>query len=246
MALFSITINEQTNKPPDQLGAVLKTISDGDTDYTITIQDVTTELVPPYRDPEDDPLMKIKILDINENNTGVFRLSGDPISVDQEILASEISTGEFIYTGSTEDSEYSDFIYFDAADTGSETFGGLSGLFQITVVPPVNLPPSIGDGEETINYGETLVFTKEMFVDNTHPSYTDPEGDAPYKLRIDSLPNLGLLIYENEPVEEGDEIEFTDIELGMFMYMPDLDATATEDVTFEFSISDVGSEEFSS
>ena len=232
--------------PPDQLGAVSRTISDGETNYVVTIQDVTTELDPPYRDPDNDPLLKIKILDINSNNTGVFRLSNTPINIGQEILASEISSGGFTYSGIIEESEYTDFFSFDAADTGSQTYGGLSGFFQITVTPDVNLPPTIGDGEETIDYGEALVFTKAMFIDDTHPSYFDPEGDAPYRLRIDSLPNLGILMFDNVPVEEGVEIPFTDIILGKLVYMPDLSATSTLDVTFEFSVSDVGSKEYGS
>lgn len=246
MAIFSITINEKNNLPPNQLGAYTIQLDAGVLEHTITLDELTVLSSPPYSDPEGDPLNSIKIIDINPDNKGRFLRSGIEISVNTVIEKSEIIEGAFTYLGEFYDEEYSDYFFYDASDEGSLQFGGLKGFYQVNYRPLKNLPPIIGDGEETIDYGDSLVFTKAMFVDDTHPSYFDPEGDAPYRLRIDTLPLKGYIEFEGVPIVEGDEFSFVDIELGKLIYNQDLSATTTQDIEFEFSVSDTGSQEFGS
>lgn len=247
MAIFSITIEEKENLPPNQIGAFRKQLGAGVITHTITVDELTTQSEPPYQDPEGDPLLEIKIIDIGPNNQGEFLKGGGPISIGTTLLAADIDLGSFTYEGiAPTDEEYSDYFLYDVADTGSQTYGGLKGFYQLDLIQVKNLPPEVGDGSETIEYGDSLVFTKAMFVDDTHPSYFDPEGDAPYRLRIDTLPLKGYIEFEGVPIVEGDEFSFEDIELGKLIYNQDLSATTTQDIEFEFSVSDTGSQEFGS
>lgn len=245
MAIFTITTDELKNKPPNSTGKRLVALDAGVLNYIITLDDLTTLTEPPYEDPENDPLSKIRILSIFPENTGTFMFSGSPITVGMEITASELANGDLRYSGDSKDEIYSDVFTFLVADTGSETYANMPGLFQISVVPEKNLPPTVGDVEKNLGYGETLVFTTDMFINDTVPPYYDPEGDEPYQLRINTLPEEGELIFNNSPVSIGDIFNFSDIELGLFLYIPNTDIVDITTISFEFSVSDIGSGEFS-
>ena len=109
-----------------------------------------------------------------------------------------------------------------------------------------NEPPVIGDNEITISFGSTKTFTVNDFTTNTTPPYSDPEGDGPFKLKILSLPGTGELRFNNIPVTINQEILFSNIATGLFTYLPDIsDLGGYVDDTFDFAISDLGSQEFS-
>lgn len=245
MAIFSITTSEQQNNPPNSTGAVSIQLEEGEKIYIINIDDVTTKTNPPYEDPENDPLRSIKITSISSDNKGIWLYDGVEISVDDEIPADDIINGLFTYEGVDDIDEYSDMFTFHVSDTGSEQFADLTGTFQITLYPDRNLPPTVGDVHKDIGYGESLVFTSSMFIDDPIPPYDDPEGDAPYQLRIDSLPEEGLLIFDDDPVNIGDIFNFSEIDLGKLIYIPDTDIKDNQNIEFEFSVSDIGSGEFS-
>lgn len=120
-------------------------------------------------------------------------------------------------------------------------------LFNINVTQYDNLPPTIGDGTKNTNYGEAITLVRADFTTNTTPAYSDPEGDAPLNLRIDSLPAAGLLKLDGIDVTVNQIISFIDdIDAGLLTYTPDLANTAAHSVTFDFSISDVGSNTYAS
>jgi hypothetical protein len=143
---------------------------------------------------------------------------------------------------------YTDTFNFKISDINQNTKFNLSmATFTINVNAYENEPPTIGDNEISLNFGATKTFTIADFTTNTTPPYADPEGDGPYKLKVTSLPTTGELRYDNIPVTLDQEILFTDIGLGLFTYIPDIvDLDGYDDDTFEFEISDLGSQEFSS
>jgi len=117
--------------------------------------------------------------------------------------------------------------------------------YTITVNSRTNLPPSqVGDGSSTIDYGETLVFTRNLLTSLLNPPYQDPEGDAASELLVESLPGNGVLEYNGNPVQINDIIPFTDIDNGLFVFRPDAGITTAITVNFDFQISDVGSSQF--
>ena len=126
--------------------------------------------------------------------------------------------------------------------------------YQITManfninVTYTNQAPTVGS-YSTLNVDansqSSVVLTSAFFTTDTSPAYNDPEGDAPYKLKILSLPAEGTLKLNGVAVSVNDEILFTDIDNSLLTY----DVTGlTYDVStsFTFAISDTGSQNFSS
>lgn len=120
-------------------------------------------------------------------------------------------------------------------------------LFNINISAYDNQPPVVGDGSRDANYGQAITLTRADFTTNTTPAYSDPEGDAPLTLRVDSLPTGGLLKLDGVNVVVNQEIDFiTEIDAELFTYTPDLNSTEAHSVDFNFSIADAGSGLFSS
>ena len=114
--------------------------------------------------------------------------------------------------------------------------------FTVTIDEYNNQPPSsVGDGSESTGYGETLVYTRAMFTTNTVPPYADPEGDAALELKVTSLPAEGELQYNGAGISVNAIIPFSDIDLGLFTYVPDNNNQSAYNTTFDFEISDAGS-----
>ena len=59
------------------------------------------------------------------------------------------------------------------------------GVFTITTNERINLAPtSIGKLTLLLDYDSTYIFNINNFTIDTTPSYSDPEGDDLYKLKI--------------------------------------------------------------
>ena len=105
-----------------------------------------------------------------------------------------------------------------------------------------NQPPvSVGDGAETTSYGTSIVYTRAMFTTNTTPPYSDPEGDAALNLKVISLPTIGTLKLDSVDVVLNQVISFTDIDAGLFTYIPDNSTQTAYNDPFDFQIADAGS-----
>ena len=248
MATFTITTNELTNNPPYQTGILYKTINNAD-EYIFTVDDFTINTIPEYRDKENDDLLKIKILSINDSNNGGLYLNNILVKENDEITVTDITNNLLVYKSSlSEGSSYNDIFTFDVADEGSGEYGNLKGEIDITVNAIKNEPPSeVGDGEETIDHGETLIFTRAMFTTATTPPYSDPEGDAALLLKITSLPTNGTIYLQGvtdsltSPVIVNQIISFSDIDLGRLYYVPDSGIIEEDIESFTFGIADAGS-----
>ena len=119
-------------------------------------------------------------------------------------------------------------------------------IFTINTNSYVNQPPDqIGDGNVTVLYGVSYTFDRGDFTTDTIPTYSDPEGDAADSLKILSLPSTGSLENNSVAVVLNQEISFTDIDNGLFKYIPDNLTTTAYNDSFTFDISDVGSNSFS-
>jgi hypothetical protein len=245
MASFSININAYTNLPPSQLGTLTLNLIHNEV-YIFTVANFTTETIPPYSDPEGDAASLVKITGLP--STGVLDLNGVPVILNQEITVANITSNLLDYTADIGTViAHTDSFTFDIADVGSTTFPALTGTVSINVAADVNQPPStVGDGNETIDYGETLIFTRAMFTTGTTPPYADPESDAALNLKITGLPADGTLVINGVDVVINDIISFADIDSGLFTFVPSLVDTDGDLETFTFEIADAGSGIFTS
>ncbi|MEX0596172.1 MAG: hypothetical protein WD512_06690, partial [Candidatus Paceibacterota bacterium] len=107
-----------------------------------------------------------------------------------------------------------------------------------------NESPIIGDNVLYTDYDKSITFTREDFVENTHPVYFDAEGDEPWRLLVATLPQYGILTLEGVAVVVGLILTFEDISAGIFVYTPDASRTDINNDPFKFSVADVGSKEF--
>lgn len=106
----------------------------------------------------------------------------------------------------------------------------------------VNQAPSeVGDLSVVMAYAATKTFTTADFTTGLTPPYSDPEGDAPSKLKVLSLPATGLLKLNGVNVTVNQEIVFANISGGLLTYKGDDATTVEANTSFNFSISDAGS-----
>ncbi len=120
------------------------------------------------------------------------------------------------------------------------------GLFTINSAAYVNQAPSeVGDYTLNVDNRDTTILTLAMFTSATTPVYSDPEGDAPSNVRIDTLPADGTLYLNGVAVTAGQVIPVADINNNLLTYeSPNQDALDQD--TFNFSVSDAGSGQFTS
>lgn len=243
--LFTVTnTGVEDNGRPTSIGLKIINLASEATHF-FTIANFTSETSPIYIDPEDDPMAYIRILSLPV--TGILYLSGSPVQVGDSILSADLSLSSFTYVAEPGNSSaYIDTFTFDAADTGSNSLSGLTdGIVQINVADAINLPPDVV-GNKTLNaiYGASVIFTGSNFTSGTSPAYNDPEGDAPYKVKILDLPADGTLKFNGVDVIANQEMTVAQIDAGYLIYIPDLGITTPQSLTFNFSVSDVGSEQF--
>lgn len=121
------------------------------------------------------------------------------------------------------------------------------GIFQVTFEQHINMPPSeVGDYSTTAANRSSLTLTPAMFTNLTTPPYADPENDPAQAIRIDSLPTNGVtLLLGSNPVTVGQVITMSTIAGGtLTLNGPNQDAIAVG--TFNFSVRDIGSMQFTS
>lgn len=117
--------------------------------------------------------------------------------------------------------------------------------FNITVNKKVNQPPSqVGDGAASTNWGVPIVFTKDMLTSQLVPPYQDPENDEPANIKFTQVPSIGELQLNGVTLVNNDIVSFADIENGLLSYVPDNSQETLVTPSFQFEISDEGSNTF--
>ncbi len=87
---------------------------------TLTLAMFTTQLSPPYNDPENDLIDAIRLDEISTANQGVFRVNGINVVEGQIITRETIDAGQFTHEAPNVDSISSDVFSFSARDEGSQ------------------------------------------------------------------------------------------------------------------------------
>lgn len=120
MATVTINIGAYTNLQPSQVGDLSVTINNAATKIFSTT-DFTTGLTPPYVDPENDAPSKLKVLTLPAS--GLLKLNGVNVVVNQEIPFASIAGGLFTYVSAQgETSAIATSFDFAISDTGSGLF----------------------------------------------------------------------------------------------------------------------------
>lgn len=245
--LYTITNSGSPNSRPTQIGANTVATTYG-TSYVFTLADFTTGTTPAYSDPEGDAMSYIKIITLPSQ--GELHVNDVAIVAGTLVTAGVINTGNFKFVPPAASpgglAELVPHFDFDCADAGSNALSGLTtGIMSLALTSAVNsAPDAVGDNTLGFSYGVAKVFTAADFTTNTTPAYNDPEGDAPYKLKITSLPASGVLNFNGSAVFVNQEMLLSSVDAGYLTFSQDLSVKGTQTVAFDFSISDVGSEQF--
>lgn len=241
--LYTLTNQPLANGRPVQIGANSVSILNR-ASHVFTVANFTTETSPVYSDPEGDAASYVKILSLP--TAGTLLLSGVPVTLDQLIVVGNISAGNLVYVSDQIDPSSVGVFTFDVADVGSQSLSGLTdGVFTINVAEVINQQPTcVGDNTIAKNYGESHTFTIANFTTETTPSYSDPEGDAAYAVKILTLPLQGTLNFNGSPVSTNQIILATEISAGLLTYSPNVSITDAQTPSFTFAVADVGSKQY--
>ena len=87
---------------------------------TLTLAMFTTQLTPPYSDPDNDLIDAIRLDEISTANQGVFKLNGAVLATGQIITREDINAGLFTHEAGNIDTLSSDVFSFSARDEGSQ------------------------------------------------------------------------------------------------------------------------------
>ncbi len=244
MGLMYINVEAKPNQKPSRSGYFSISVETGSS-HVFTSDNFTTETTPPYLDPEGDEMEAVKILSLQRK--GEFKLRGVDVSEGDVITKLELDNGELSYFPDQKEGAYSDsFITFVISDVGSSLFTSSPNKIYINVTETINRQPSsVGDNNVSIEIGSEFTFTRASFTTETTPQYSDPEGNPAYQLRIDSLPLEGKLTLNDVDCYVNQVIDFSDIDLGLLKYK-EIDTLGSELSSFNFSVSDSVSQQFTS
>lgn len=205
--------------------------------YNFSLNDFTHD----YYDPDGDIACKIFIA--TNPNLGTFYLNNNLIIAPFELNSCNINNLEYRVDNSISGNDYFNFYVIDS--NIKNPIKSNMGTFNVIIQQRANQKPDVvGNQTITIPHGQIVILTSEMFTTDTTPAYHDPENDAPYQLKILSLPSSGLLKLNNVNVTVDQIINFSNIALGQLTYTPDVNNTSTHSTLFTFAVSDVGSQQF--
>ena len=187
-------------------------------------------------------LKNIKITSLP--STGELLYNNLSVSVNQVISKEELDALKLKYVSVQQTSSaYNTSFNFSISDTGSQQYA-TGGLVNIAVSDYVNQPPTIGDGEISVDEGEIYTFRRSDFTTDTDPPYSDPENDPALYLKILTLPSDGDLKHNGAIISSMDYIvSFEDIDNGLLTFVQDPNKGGRSPY-FLFAIQDTGSGEF--
>ena len=165
-----------------------------DTDYVFTLADFAAG----YADVEDDALTHIVIGSLPAE--GLLLLDGDTVRLGDEIRTTALDSGQLVLVPerNANGNPYTSFL-FRVKDERAAT----SELYVASVIiTPVSDPPAVDTVRVSGEENETIFFTAADFI----RQFSDPENDTLTLVKIESLPDNGILLLNNEPVAIGDEI----------------------------------------
>lgn len=244
MATITLQISNKFNSPPSQSGWLNVTMAYGAT-HSFTVANFSTETSPAF--VADGALAYIKFSTLP--GQGLLKLSGVNVIVNQEISVVDLNAGNLTYVANTlSTAEYDDNeMTFLVSDELSGFYNSVAQEVIFTVAGDTSIneaPTQVGNGSVDIKVGQTIIFERIIFTTLLDNPYTDAEGDAADKLKILELSSFGTMKLNGSLVVVDQEINFSDIDLGLLTYTCNSIPGAGEEDTFRFQISDTGSGNF--
>lgn len=174
----------------------------------------------------------------------VFRDDVSPSIYSGVVSIATINSGNFKIVGvNMTDPNYRPVCYVYKATAGVQgaesVFSEVTGVIIVNVVSATNNKPnSLKSGEQDVVIGG---MSPILGATVTH-LYSDPEGDAPHKLKITALPTKGTLYYLGAPVNVGVEIPISSVNAGLLVYVNNAAISQVGGFDeFASTVSDVGS-----
>mgnify|MGYP000229827106 CR=1 FL=1 len=242
MGIITLNITAQAALGPTQSGWIKVPVANGST-HVFTVANFTTETTPAFI--ASGALDKVKVTSIPF--VGSLALNSVAVLPNQEITEADITSGLLVYTADVLVlTNYVDSgMSFLVSDVVSNLYYHTPQTAAFSVSTSINSAPDvIGDGEAFATLGTPYVFTRASLTTDLSEAYNDPEADAASQLLIDLLPIYGRLELDGVIQVQGDIIDFSDIDLGLFVYITEILPKVGEAEEFSFKISDVGSGEF--
>ena len=204
-----------------------------DTAYTLTIDDFG------FTDSLDNHNFKginIQVLPV----LGSLTLNGNDVSIGQFIPASDISTGQLIFTPKPDATGIAyDSLGFRTVDDGGTNLNGVDtsvGTNQLQFnVTNINDAPSGTDNTIAVVEDTVYQFGRADF------GFTDVlDGNEFHAITISMLPKSGFLTLNGAPVLSGTIIELPLIDSGQLQYIPSQNAHGSNFNGFSFKVHDDG------
>jgi len=117
LAQMSCNVADSTNLPAEVGDNTIYTSNRVIT--TLTLEMFTSQLAPPYNDPENDLIDAIRIDEVSQANQGVYKLNGVDVVAGDIITREDLQSGLFTHQAANTDAISSDTMSFSARDEGS-------------------------------------------------------------------------------------------------------------------------------
>ncbi len=198
-----------------------------------TTEDITLTLALsdfPFSDVDtSDNIDTVRILTLPSD--GTLELSGNVVSANDVISASEITAGNLTFVPNADQAGTPlTTLTFSVNDGTADSTN--TGTLTINVTPE-NDPPTTGNNTVTTTEDITLTFALSDF-----PFADVDSGDAIETVTIKSLPGSGTLELDGSAISGNDVISVADITAGNLTFVPDPDDNGSPYTTFSFVVGD--------
>lgn len=201
----------------------------------------SNELTSSFNDIDGDLPDEIQIIELPQYGNILYH--GNIVSLGRTLFV--FDQDEIQYEWTDYDNVTDTFKYKVSDNNENNPLYSNMATMTLNITVSINLPPSqVGSLSLNIDNSTIYTFTSANFTTETTPIYLDPEGDAASNIKITSLPIEGVLSLDNVPINLNNIISFDNINLSKLKYISNFSNQSSYIDTFNFSISDQGSERF--
>ena len=229
-ASFQFTVSDGTASSSAATETVIVTpVPPTSADHTVTMVENTTYTFTsadfPFTDPDNDGETLQSVTIVSLPGAGTLQLGGINVTVGQVITVGQI--GSLTFTPAVGDfgNPYASFLFTVSDGTASS-----AAATETVVVTPV--PPTTANHTVTTAVNTPYNFTSADFPFND----PDNDGETLQGVRIDSLPAVGTLTLNGNPVGVGQVIPVG--QLANLAYTPPVNQVGTPLTSFNFAVFD--------
>lgn len=236
--------------PESGLGSNINTppvITNSSVTYDADYYDfLATDFTTNFTDSDGDTASLLKIVTLP--SYGTFQYNNVTVQVGDLIDLTALKALRFTRNPADFAQAVDSFTYKISDNNINKLFSNV-GTMTININQVVNQAPDVaGVLDIAITSQTTHIFTQADFTTGATTPYSDPEGDNPSIVRIDSVSgtNTGTLTVGGQTMGPGSFVSWSSIAAGTFKYEASPTETAGYTDNFTFSISDEGSGNYTS